>query len=191
MKNNNTSNHFTAEQGILPMFPSEILNVDDPVLMYDRFMEEIDLKKYLRYIPTRGAGRPRYNPVNMLKTIIYGFAEEGYCSFRKLEDNCRVNIRYMYLMNYEAPSYRTFCHFVKGFLKYSLKDIFYSITKELCGKLNVDLQHIYILTVPSLKRTQINTAGYGRNPLKNPATSILPRLPAFLSYSMMILSMTI
>ena len=24
------------------MFPSEILNVDDPVLMYDRFMEEID-----------------------------------------------------------------------------------------------------------------------------------------------------
>ena len=26
------------------MFPSEILNVDDPVLMYDRFMEEIDLK---------------------------------------------------------------------------------------------------------------------------------------------------
>ena len=32
------------------MFPSEILNVDDPVLMYDRFMEEIDLKKYLRYI---------------------------------------------------------------------------------------------------------------------------------------------
>ena len=126
------------------MFPSKILNVDDPVLMYDRFMEEIDLKKYLRYIPTRGAGRPRYNPVNMLKTIIYGFAEEGYCSFRKLEDNCRVNIRYMYLMNYEAPSYRTFCHFVKGFLKYSLKDIFYSITKELCGKLNVDLQHIYI-----------------------------------------------
>ena len=103
------------------MFPSEILNVDDPVLMYDRFMEEIDLRKYLRYIPTRGAGRPRYNPVNMLKTIIYGFAEEGYCSFRKLEDNCRVNIRYMYLMNYEAPSYRTFCHFVKGFLKYSLK----------------------------------------------------------------------
>ena len=26
------------------MFPSKILNVDDPVLMYDRFMEEIDLK---------------------------------------------------------------------------------------------------------------------------------------------------
>ena len=63
------------------MFPSEILNVDDPVLMYDRFMEEIDLKKYLRYIPARTG--PRYNPVNMLKTIIYGFAEEGYCSFRK------------------------------------------------------------------------------------------------------------
>ena len=31
------------------MFPSEILNVDDPVLMYDRFMEEIDLKKYVTY----------------------------------------------------------------------------------------------------------------------------------------------
>ena len=47
------------------------------------------------YAETEMCIRDRYNPVNMLKTIIYGFAEEGYCSFRKLEDNCRVNIRYM------------------------------------------------------------------------------------------------
>ena len=190
MKNNNTSNHFTAEQGILPMFPSEILNVDDPVLMYDRFMEKIDLKKYLRYIPTRGAGRPRYNPVNMLKTIIYGFAEEGYCSFRKLEDNCRVNIRYMYLMNYEAPSYRTFCHFVKGFLKYSLKDIFYSITKELCGKLNVDLQHIYI----DGSKFEANANKYSwvwKKSAEKSRYKHFAKITSLFSYSMMILSMTI
>ena len=96
------------------MFPSEILNVDDPVLMYDRFMEEIDLKKVPSLHTDAWRWQTRYNPVNMLKTIIYGFAEEGYCSFRKLEDNCRVNIRYMYLMNYEAPILSDILSFREG-----------------------------------------------------------------------------
>ena len=44
----------------------------------------------------------------MLKTIIYGFAEEEYCSFRKLEDNCGVNIRYMYPVSYTHLALRFF-----------------------------------------------------------------------------------
>ena len=58
------------------MFPSEILNVDDPCFKYVTDLWRESILKVLRYIPTRGAGRPRYNPVNMLKTIIYGFAEK-------------------------------------------------------------------------------------------------------------------
>nr|WP_317450301.1 hypothetical protein [uncultured Sellimonas sp.] len=28
----------------------------------------------------------------------------GYCSLRELEDNCKVNIRFMYLMDHQTPS---------------------------------------------------------------------------------------
>ena len=30
--------------------------------------------------------------------------DKGYISLRELEDECNVNIRYMYLMDYEAPT---------------------------------------------------------------------------------------
>lgn len=44
----------------------------------------------------------------MLKTVLFGFMAQGYMSLRELEDNCRVNIWVMYLMDTERPSYRTF-----------------------------------------------------------------------------------
>ena len=51
-------------------------------------MEGIDLSKYLKNIPDYITGRNRYNPVDMLKTVLFAFADNGYCSLRKLEDNC-------------------------------------------------------------------------------------------------------
>uniref|UniRef100_UPI002FE6DD1C transposase n=1 Tax=Enterocloster clostridioformis TaxID=1531 RepID=UPI002FE6DD1C len=36
----------------------------------------------------------------------------GYASLRELEDRCKVNIRYMYLMDHETPSYRAFSYFI-------------------------------------------------------------------------------
>ena len=64
-------------------------------------MEGIDCSKYLKNIPVHETGRIRYNPVNMLKTVIFDFMTSGYISLRELEDNCKVNIRFMYLMNNE------------------------------------------------------------------------------------------
>ena len=56
----------------------------------------------------------------MLKTVLFAFADNGYCSLRKLEDNCRVNMRYMYLMNWKTPSYRTFGYFINEVLAESV-----------------------------------------------------------------------
>ena len=38
--------------------------------------------------------------------------ENGYISLRELEEQCRVNLRFMYLMNHQTPSYRTFGYFI-------------------------------------------------------------------------------
>ena len=71
MKNSNI-HYFKTKQAILPLFISDYLNICDPVLVFDRFMEEIDLEKYLRNVPAHVTGRIRYNPISMLKTV--GFA---------------------------------------------------------------------------------------------------------------------
>ena len=40
------------------------------VWAFDRFMEGIDLNKYLKSFPEYITGRNRYNPVDMLKTVL-------------------------------------------------------------------------------------------------------------------------
>ena len=126
------------------MFLSDCLDLLDPVFTFDRFMEGIDIQKYLRKIPRHKTGRLRYNPVNMLKTVLFGFMTSGYCSLRELEDNCKVNLRFMYLMDRETPSYRTFGYFINEVLNESIEEIFADINRAIFEEENVDLQHIYI-----------------------------------------------
>lgn len=141
---NNTTTYSIPKQGILPMFISDFLDICDPVLTFDKFMEGIDLAKYLDKLPAHETGRVRYNPVNMLKTVLFGFMTQGYMSLRELEDNCRINIRFMYLMDNERPSYRTFGYFINEVLADSIEDIFNEINQKIFEEERVDLNHIYI-----------------------------------------------
>ena len=93
---NLTAHYSTPKQGILPLFFSDYLDICDPVFTFDELMEEVNLEQYLKNIPEHETGRIRYNPVNMLKTVLFGFMSSGYISLRELEDNCKVNIRYLF-----------------------------------------------------------------------------------------------
>ena len=133
-----------AKQAVLPILISDYLDICDPVLTFDRFMEEMDLEKYLKGIPKHDTGRPRYNPVSMLKTVLFGFMTKGYVSLRELEDSCKVNLRFMYLMDHETPSYRTFGCFINEVLGNSIEEIFNDINQKIFETEHVDLQHLYI-----------------------------------------------
>ena len=126
------------------MFISDFLDICDPVLTFDEFMEGIDLAKYLKKVPVHETGRIRYNPVNMLKTVLFGFMTQGYMSLRELEDNCKVNIRFMYLMDHERPTYRTFGYFINEVLGDSIEAVFHDINKKIFEQEGVDLNHLYI-----------------------------------------------
>lgn len=132
------------KQAVLPLLISDYLDICDPVLTFDRFMGEIELEKYLKSIPKHYTGRLRYNPVSMLKTVLFGFMTNGYISLRELEDQCKVNLRFMYLMEHETPSYRTFGYFINEVLGDSIEEIFSDINKKIFETEHVDLQHLYI-----------------------------------------------
>lgn len=141
---NNTKKNYTPKQGRLPLFITDILDICDPVLAFDKIMEEIEIEKYLKPEPAFKLGRPGYNRVNMLKTVLFGFMDTGYASLRELEDRCKTNIRYMYLMDYETPSYRAFSYFINEDIKESAEDIFKAVMDYIVQADNVDLQHLYI-----------------------------------------------
>lgn len=120
------------------------LDICDPVFSFDELMEEVNIETYLKNIPEHVTGRIRYNPVNMLKTVLFGFMDSGYISLRELEDNCKVNIRYMYLMDHQKPSYRTFGYFINKVLGDQIETIFNDVNKVIFEKEGVDLNHLYI-----------------------------------------------
>ena len=126
----NTKVYYTPKQGRLPLFITDILDICDPVLAFDKIMEEIEIAKYLKPGPYNKLGRPRYNRFNMLKTVLFGFMDTGYASLRELEDRCKTNIRYMYLMDYETPTYRSFSYFINEEIQETAQDIFKAYKKE-------------------------------------------------------------
>lgn len=138
-----TINYYSPKQGRFPVFISECIKISDPVMTFDKIMEEIKIEKYLKKT-TYTVGRKGYNPVNMLKTILFGFMDKGYISLRELEDECKVNIRYMYLMEYETPTYKTFGNLINENLIDSAEDIFKEIMKYIGREDKVDLNHLYI-----------------------------------------------
>ena len=140
---NYTNKYYSPKQGRLPVYISDFLEISDPVITFDHIMEEIEIKKYLKSTATI-VGRKGYNPVNMLKTILFGFMDKGYISLRELEDECRVKIRYMYLMDYDTPTYKTFGNFINKNLIESAEDMFREITAHIVEKEGVDLNHLYI-----------------------------------------------
>ena len=117
MKINNII-YSNPKQAVLPLLIQDYLDICDPVLTFDKFMGEIELEKYLKNIPQHYTGRLRYDPVSMLKTVLFGFMANGYISLRELEDQCKVNLRFMYLMDHQTPSYRTFGYFINEVVLY-------------------------------------------------------------------------
>ena len=143
MKHN--QRYYSAKQGRLPVYIADILEICDPVLTFDRVMEEIGIEKYLKPEENRWhLGRPRYNRVNMLKTILFGFMDTGYASLRELEDRCKSNVRYMYLMDYARPSYHCFSYFINEEIAESIEEIVKAVMDYIISEDQVDLEHLYI-----------------------------------------------
>ena len=165
------------------MLIQDYLDICDPVLTFDRFMGEIELEKYLKNIPQHYTGRLRYDPVSMLKTVLFGFMANGYISLRELEDQCKINLRFMHLMDHQAPSYRTFGYFINEVLADSIEKIFQDINKK-SSRQSMWIFNIYTLMDPNLKQMRINTPGYEKKQPKNPDTVSLVRPPHSLRKSM-------
>ena len=165
-----------SKQAVLPILIQDYLDICDPVLTFDRFMEEIELEKYLKSIPKHDTGRLRYNPVSMLKTVLFGFMTNGYISLRKLEDQCKINLRFMYLMEHATPSYRTVGYFINEVLSDSIEEIFCDINKKSL-KLSTWICSICTSMVPSLKPMPTSILGYGKRQPRNHVTVCMIRLP--------------
>jgi len=121
----------------MDLFPQSIEDYvahDDPVRIYDAFIESLDLAELGIIEEEVRVGNPEYNPKAMLKLLVYGYSY-GFRSSRKLERACYHNVSFIWLMQGLKPDYRTISRFRKSNKK-ALKNIFKQCAR-LCIKLNL------------------------------------------------------
>jgi transposase len=88
-------------------------------------------------------GRPGYNYYRLFATILYGFAF-GRFTLRNLEDACKYDLRYIFLMEQTTPSYTTFCHFINKVIVPNEEEIFGLINAAIQKEIGIDFEDAFI-----------------------------------------------
>lgn len=88
-------------------------------------------------------GRPTYNQFNMLAMILYSFAF-SFSSLRELEDRCNNDLRVIYIMNYEQPTYKTIGNFINNIILPHADEIFHTVMKEILNECSLELDNVFI-----------------------------------------------
>ena len=85
--------NYNAKLGRLPEFIKGSQKICDSVLAFERIIEEIEIEQYLKPENDIRIGCCGYCQVNVLKTVLYGFMDTRYVSFRELKDRHKGNLR--------------------------------------------------------------------------------------------------
>ena len=136
---------YNTYQAILPLqfnlsFQNDIAH-DDISRTVLEITGGINLNKYIDFTNRNTHG---YNGIYMFNTVILAWALFGYASTRKLEELCRTDIRFMFLMNNYRPSHQAFHRFIHDDLKMPIDKIFTEINKYIEQHDTVDTSVLYL-----------------------------------------------
>jgi len=139
-------NYFTTRETYL--FPSFGLDVKEQEKL-DRFLLLLDRSGVSELFPLkdmnelRTGGRPHYSYYDLFAVILYGFAFSSG-TLRDLEDSCRFDLRYIYLMQENMPSYVVFAEMINTFILPNRKEIFKRILKAILEETGVTVEDLFI-----------------------------------------------
>ncbi len=88
-------------------------------------------------------GRPSYNPYRLFATIIYGFSTHSG-SLRKIEESIKYDLRFIYLMEQQRPSYATIARFCNNIVVTAQHEIFTTIVKTIISKYDICIDDVFI-----------------------------------------------
>ena len=98
------------QMALLPKSIEDYVGADDPVRVYDAFVDAVDLQELGIEINPHKAGNTEHDPKAMLKLFVYGYSY-GWKSSRKLERALYHNVSFMWLMGGLTPDHKTISEF--------------------------------------------------------------------------------
>lgn len=111
----------------------------------DKFLDILNKSRigYLIEKKETNIGRKGYNPFNLVATILYCFSNFK-SSIRKIESLCIFDLRIIYLMKQEQPSYNVICECINKYILPYKCEIFTMITKTIITELKLDITNQYL-----------------------------------------------
>ena len=98
------------QTNLFPASLDEYVGTEDPVRVYDAFVDQLDFKALGILLDEQHVGPPEFDPQAMLKLLVYGYAY-GIRSSRKLERAVHHNVSFMWLMGGLKPDHKTIARF--------------------------------------------------------------------------------
>jgi len=119
---------------LFPRSIEEYVSTDDPVRVYDAFVETLNCNELGLALDAHKVGCPEYHPQAMLKLLLYGYSY-GFRSSRKLERATYHNVSFIWLMGGLKPDHKTIAEFRRK-NKAVLKDVLKTCAR-LCIRLGL------------------------------------------------------
>ena len=111
----------------------------------DKFMSILEKSGIGKLIESKNTklGRNGYNVYNLVATIIYCFSK-FQSSVREIEELCKFDLRVMYLMEQQEPSYNVICECINKYILPYTYEIFTMITQAIINEFNLDISDEYL-----------------------------------------------
>src|SRR5690554_6053 len=120
----------------LPLNVEVLIPEDDSVRLLSHILEGLDYTKLYEAYSSRGR-KPAVEPKTFFKILTYAYMNNIYSS-RLIEQACRRDINFMWLLNGQAPpDHSTISRFRKHFLPQAIDHLFYQLVHVLhdCGEI--------------------------------------------------------
>lgn len=89
------------------------------------------------------AGRKSYNHYRLFASIIYGFAKHSG-SVRKIEESLNFDLRFIYLMERERPSYATISSFLNNVVVPNQEEVFSKIIASVIERFGINIDDVFL-----------------------------------------------
>lgn len=138
--------HFSTRQCFFSCSSSSDVEERTKLLEFLHFLDDSEVAEILekaKPIDKPLGGRPEINRFDLFATILYGFAF-GSGTLRDLEDACKFDLRYIYLMRGEQPSYVVFGNYINNYILPNMEQIFSKLMNRIAIVCHLDFNDVFI-----------------------------------------------
>lgn len=126
------------------LFPPSIEDMipeNHPVRIVNEVLDNMSYKSLYDRYP--GGGTSSYNPVMLVKIIIYAYLNNTYAS-RKIEDAVRESLYYRWLSGMQVPDHNTINRFRSDILGDTLKGLFIQVVEVLIEHNLLSIKEVFL-----------------------------------------------